>query len=207
MGYRAAQRVPRTARLLLVDRNDIRPPNARGEIERLRPDDYDRLARLGRRAGPQNVRDHRPTGKRMERLRQRRTHARALARGQHNQGHIPLCVGGRRRLGHVAHSCQRPESPARAVAARSGEVATRSRCIEASTGADPFPKGWRARIRTWNKGSKDPCDTISPLATVISTTGCYAPPERRVKQPSPPPHQSSGQRSSRPGLQFDIGSC
>src|SRR5918995_882316 len=24
--------------------------------------------------------------------------------------------------------------------------------------------GWRARIRTWNKGSKDPCDTISPPA-------------------------------------------
>jgi len=24
--------------------------------------------------------------------------------------------------------------------------------------------GWRARIRTWNKGSKGPCDTISPPA-------------------------------------------
>lgn len=25
---------------------------------------------------------------------------------------------------------------------------------------------WRARIRTWNKGSKGPCDTFSPRATV-----------------------------------------
>src|SRR5690606_38218566 len=24
--------------------------------------------------------------------------------------------------------------------------------------------GWRTRIRTWNKGSKGPCDTISPSA-------------------------------------------
>lgn len=33
--------------------------------------------------------------------------------------------------------------------------------------------GWRARIRTWNKDSKGPCDTVSPPANVLTKTSLH----------------------------------
>src|SRR5918994_1531606 len=50
------------------------------------------------------------------------------------------------------------ESAARQAGGRPAKRTARSRT----------PGGWRARIRTWDKGSKVPCDTASPLARVAA---------------------------------------
>src|SRR5215213_1633158 len=85
----------------------------------------------------------------MERFRQRRAHPRPVPGGQDDDTDGPDIGGGGQRivaLGINHAKASGGASPLTAVSAtRAGD-------------------GWRARIRTWNKGSKDPCDTISPPA-------------------------------------------
>ena len=89
----------------------------------------------------------------VERFWQRRMHAFARARCKHDKRHRPI-VGRRIRILVCiarSHDWQLSRSADRRVVIAAGvERGERS--------------GWRARIRTWNKGAKNPCDTLSPPA-------------------------------------------
>lgn len=149
-GESDAHGVPRAARGILNDHGGVAVNERFDERCGFGADDDDAAVRRRARAGAQHPRHHRHAGDGVKRLRDRGAHAGARTGREDDQSNAP-----RRSIGLLhGDSCDSYRCRT-ATRARRGDVVP----------------GWRARIRTWNKGSKDPCDTISLPANTWKRCG------------------------------------
>ncbi len=189
---RAADRVPSPAGRIL--HNDI-DGHARtlSEVRRPCPNNKGNTRWPHRAPGCQHARHHRHAGDWVKGLGQCGAHARTVARSEDDERDGRVVIG-RRQLpaADVRHAYVLDQRDVRRP--------IRLPWAARSLGRDERSKeravinGWRARIRTWNKGSKDPCDTISPPATDrVPFRSCYAWAVEAVKEdPLHPPRPPLG---------------